>query len=121
MNVDLSSVAIINESSSSEVVGDVTLFRNFESLAAWTEPIDVENNEYFAYSLAGDRLNLNVESDRVKVTKANDGVNRSAHVRKLLEATAEHVIRASNRESVTGIDPKLLSLRELIDVIGFAR
>ena len=72
MDFNLSEAAILNESQGAETVGDVTLFREIESLAGWTERIDVKNREYFAYTLAGHRLELRVEDERVTIAKVGN-------------------------------------------------
>ncbi|UFZ02341.1 hypothetical protein LQG66_23975 [Bradyrhizobium ontarionense] len=50
VNFNLSDAAIVNQSRNAEMVGDVSLFRSIDHLAAWAEPGDVRNREYFAYT-----------------------------------------------------------------------
>jgi hypothetical protein len=121
MDPDLPDAAIVNESRNAEVVGDVSLFESLESLASWAEPVDVRNHAYFAYTLSGHGLDLGVENDRVIVVKVGADDVFSTHVRRLLEVTAERVLKARRQDHLNDIRPGPLTIRELADLIGFTR
>ena len=56
---------VLNESRELRRSGDVTFFSSVEDAAAYMEPVDVENNEYFAFDSTGLRLALKVAGDSV--------------------------------------------------------
>lgn len=111
MTVDLDQSILINESSDPDVPGDVSLFRSVSDAAQYLEPIDVRNNEYFAYSLDGRELLLRVENNRVRIAHSNASDDHTARIRRLLEAAAGSVITASRRRGnpKAEIDPSQMT------------
>lgn len=115
----LENVVVINESQTAEVAGEVDLFKSISRLVEHIEPIDVENNEFFAYTLAGDRLDLSVENDQVQVVKASTENDYSPHVRYLLEVAADRALRKWKHRSMRGTNPATMSIEALVELIGF--
>ena len=113
------SVVVLNESQQSEVVGEVCLYKSISRMIEHLEPIDVENNEFFAYTLAGDRLDLSVENDQIRVVKAATEKDHSSHVRHMLEVAAEHALRKWRHRKIRGTNPATMSTEELVELIGF--
>jgi hypothetical protein len=97
MNEDLSTIAILNESRRADVGGHLSLFRHVSGLARYVEPIDVRNGEYFAYTLAGQRLDLIVENGKVRVVGSDRQEDHSRFVRQLIEYAADTVLRVETK------------------------
>ncbi|GLH78083.1 hypothetical protein SSBR45G_29910 [Bradyrhizobium sp. SSBR45G] len=121
MKLNLSDAAVVNETNNADAVGDISLFKTLESLTSWAEPVDVRYGEYFAYTLSGQALALGVEHHRVTVAKVGADAALSAHARRLLEATAERVLKARRSDNPVGIRPGSLTIDELAALIGFTR
>jgi len=122
MNEDLSTIAILNESRRADVGGDVSLFRHVSGLARYVEPIDVRNGEYFAYTLAGQRLDLIVENGKVRVVGSDRQEDHSRFVRQLIEYAADTVLRARKQrgdKGGEGLDPRNMPVEALVQLIGF--
>ncbi|HLX17764.1 MAG TPA: hypothetical protein VKS24_21445 [Bradyrhizobium sp.] len=115
----LESVVVLNESQQAEVVGEVSLYRSISRLIEHLEPIDVENNEFFAYALRGNRLDLSVENDQVQVVKASAENDYSSHIRNLLEVAAERALRKWRHRKMRGTNPATMSIEALVELIGF--
>ena len=62
---------ILNESQSMAVPGDVMLFTSFESAVSYLEPIDVENEEYFAFDSEGRLLALSINDSTGRIEVAS--------------------------------------------------
>jgi len=103
MNEDLSTIAILNESRRADVGGDVSLFRHVSGLARYVEPIDVRNGEYFAYTLAGQRLDLIVENGKVRVVGSDRQEDHSRFVRQLIEYAATPSCARGNKGETRGV------------------
>ena len=119
MILDLSNAVVLNESRRAEVTGDIILFKNFPDLIAWVEPVDVNNSEYFVYTLTGNPVDLSVENDQVQIANVGTGHEWSSRVRHLLEVTAETVFKARGNESAGNIDTGAMSVERLAELIGF--
>ena len=113
------SAVILNESQRAEIIGEVGLYRNISRLIEHLEPIDVENNEFFAYTLEGNRLDLSVENDKIKAVKAAAEDDHSSHVRHLLEVAAERELKRWKHRHMRGMNPATMSTEVLVALIGF--
>jgi len=121
--MDICDLIVLNESRHEDSAGDVTLFASLAALASHVEPIDVVNDEYFAYTLAGERLLLKVEDGDVRVVRENDLGGDASRVRGLLEETADFVRAARlsrGDRRMEALDPKSMSIEELVELIGIS-
>jgi hypothetical protein len=126
MEIKLAQAVLINDSKREEIAGDVYLFRDKTTAASWLEPVDVENQEHFAYHLNGVRLRTFIDRGIVQFAE-EPGPGAPDIVRSLLVQTARHVLRARvlKGKKTTGepkeIDLGRLSLLELAELVGLSR
>ena len=131
MTIDLVNVVVVNESSDPDKAGDVELFKNIAHAESYLEPIDVLNEEYFAYFLDGSELRLLVVPERKLFTKIDcvriepvpAAQKNGDRVRLLLKHAAAAVQVAQKHRK--GIEPKLkpaqMPIAELVELIGFPK
>ncbi len=54
---------ILNESTQSDKLGDLSVYPNLPTLLLNVEPIDVENHEYFVYDADGYHIDLSLDDE----------------------------------------------------------
>ncbi|QEX18237.1 hypothetical protein FRZ44_35420 [Hypericibacter terrae] len=114
------SAILVNESSRADLPGDITLFHSPSAAESKLEAVDVRNGEYFAFTLAGRRLNLSLDGGMVKIRAAQDDSDYTKTVRQLLEVIGYRVLDARRRESKEqSLDVSILSTDGLVELIGF--
>ena len=83
----MSILYLLNESNEPAAPGDVRIYRRLEGLTTFTEPIDVQNGEYFAFVSDGRRIALSAETDRGPVeVEIEDSPTHIEEVESLLRA-----------------------------------
>lgn len=82
---------IINESSRIDLSGDVGFYASVEAAQLDLEPIDVDNDEYFAFDSEGRRLRLSTDGRFVRIA---DGERNPKHQAILKIILADYFRRA---------------------------
>ena len=123
MIFDLSAAVLINESRNPHRAGDIAIFKTIADAEKYLEPIDVLNNEYAAFTLDGQILELDVIGDRVRIRHTRDHGDHCDQIRSLLEAYADAVLTAQKRRGLgaTQLSPSKMSIDELVKLIGFSQ
>lgn len=80
----MKSPIVINESHTIDLPGDMTFFESVADLEGYVEPIDVENEEYFAFDAEGRLLRLETDGKVVRVTEAESQPHHEDVLRHLL-------------------------------------
>lgn len=109
---------LVLESNKPDVLGDLSIFRNVLLAEKKLEPIDVENNEYYAWTLTGKRLSLKVDRGKVQISLASNDKGDAPLVRKLLEDHIDYICKCRMLDKP---DVTAMSKQQLIEFIGYTR
>jgi hypothetical protein len=75
---------IVNECQQMDAAGDVTLYASVANAELNLEPIDVENDEYFAFDAEGRLLALRTDGQKVTISAAEPEPTHQEILRSLL-------------------------------------
>ena len=99
----LTDIVVVNENASEPAAGDVSIFRSEGDACQWLEHWWVESGEGFAFTAVGDRVLLEVESNRrVRAAGREPTAGGKEIVLQWLRARAASVLAARRAKAARG-------------------